>query len=131
MGGYLYNRLFYIFIYFVREHMSDRRSDRLPLSGLRSHQGGIFGPHSGLSRRMGDAALYLPIILWLAAAFVQRYVCLRARLFGWMKWAGILLICGMIVFYVISMCRYFPDRAPYIYHSDNLIQKIVIYRQLW
>lgn len=60
MGGYLYNRLFYIFIYFVREHMSDRRSDRLPLSGLRPHQGGIFGPHSGLSRRMGDAALYLP-----------------------------------------------------------------------
>ena len=72
-----------------------------------------------------------PIILWLAAAFVQRYVCLRARLFGWMKWVGILLIYGMIVFYVISMCRYFPDRAPYIYHSDNLIQKIVIYRQLW
>ena len=72
-----------------------------------------------------------PITLWLVAAFLQRYGCLRAHLFEWMKWAGILLVCGMIVFYVISMCRCFPDRMPYVYHSDNLLQKIVIYRQLW
>ena len=72
-----------------------------------------------------------PILLWLGAAFVQRYLLRRRNLSGWLKWVGILLICGMLVFYAVSMYRYFPDREPYIYHSDNLLQKIVIYRQLW
>ena len=72
-----------------------------------------------------------PILLWLGAAAVQRYLLRRRNLSGWLKWVGILLICGMLVFYAVSMYRYFPDREPYIYHSDNLLQKIVIYRQLW
>ena len=70
-------------------------------------------------------------LLWLGAAAVQRYLLRRRNLSGWLKWVGILLICGMLVFYAVSMYRYFPDREPYIYHSDNLLQKIVIYRQLW
>lgn len=90
---------------------------------------------SVLTLRFADAwelqPFIYPILLWLAAAAVQRYFCRRRRLSVWLKWAGAVLICGMVVFYAVSMYRYFPDRAPYLYHSDNLLQKIVIYRQLW
>ena len=90
---------------------------------------------SVLTLRFADAwelqPFIYPILLWLAAAVVQRYFCRRRRLSVWLKWAGAVLICGMAVFYAVSMYRYFPDRAPYLYHSDNLLQKIVIYRQLW
>ena len=57
--------------------MSDRRSDRLPLSGLRPHQGGILVLTLDFRGAWEMQPFIFPIILWLAAAFVQRYVCLR------------------------------------------------------
>lgn len=69
-----------------------------------------------------------PVVLWVAAAFVHRYIFFRQRMSALLKYTGIFLVCVMVLYYSACMYRYFPDRSPYIYHSDNLFQMIVIDR---
>ncbi len=33
----------------------------------------------------------------------------------------VILVSGMLVFYVVRMVLYFPDRVPYVYAQDNLL----------
>ena len=85
-----------------------------------------------LTFRFGQAWEMQPFIypaaLWLLAAAWIRYGSGRRRLPDWLKAAGGAVILGMAVFYAARMWMYFPDRAPYVYHPDNLIRMIVIRR---
>lgn len=72
-----------------------------------------------------------PIGVWAAGAFFSRYCLMKKHLPIWLKVFGGVLAAGMVLYYTFCMSRYFPERAPYIYHEDNLIRKIVMYRQVW
>lgn len=53
----------------------------------------------------------------------NRYILLR-KTPEWLKWMTILLIIGMIGFYIWRMIVYFPGEPPMSYYPHNLLTKI-------
>lgn len=92
-------------------------------------------------------AAYIHPLAYVIAAFViycgfYRYIR-GTKIYGF-KYLFVILIITMLIFYVIRMALYFPDRVPYVYASDNiladrlpeyekaiqwLIQKLRVFRQ--
>lgn len=63
-------------------------------------------------------------IIFLAAWFcIQRYILQKNNMEA-MKWYTIILIAGMIVFYIWRMYHYFPDIPPMGYFKYNIIYRI-------
>ncbi|MDR1801653.1 MAG: DUF2752 domain-containing protein [Lachnospiraceae bacterium] len=60
----------------------------------------------------------------LIALFISRYVIQKknAELF---KWLCILLIVGMLGFYIYRMLVFFPDVTPMVYYKDAFLYKIL------
>ncbi|MCM1122263.1 MAG: DUF2752 domain-containing protein [Eubacterium sp.] len=57
------------------------------------------------------------------------YFCVNRYLLGrkaigikWMVAAVFVLLVGV---YLVRMCRYFPDRAPYVYNEDNMLARML------
>ena len=62
-------------------------------------------------------------IAFLAAAFVIRRYVLQKEVRSLQKWL-ILLLAGMLVFYIYRMIRYFPGEPPMSYYPGNLLNRI-------
>lgn len=62
-------------------------------------------------------------IALLAAAFVIRRYVLQKEVRSLQKWL-ILLLAGMLVFYIYRMIRYFPGEPPMSYYPGNLLKRI-------
>lgn len=60
-------------------------------------------------------------VIALAVVFVaERYVC-QSRRMKVSKWCAIVVIVGMVVFYVWRMVNMFPDVPPMTYYHRNLL----------
>lgn len=62
------------------------------------------------------------IVLLAAVFFIRRYL-LHREVRSLQKWL-ILLMAGMLVFYIYRMIRYFPGVPPMSYYSGNLLNRI-------
>lgn len=64
-----------------------------------------------------------PVIGLAIVFFVERYI-LQKKKPALLKWCAIIVLAGMIVFYVWRMVRYFPDVPPMTYYNRNLLNGI-------
>lgn len=63
-----------------------------------------------------------PIILLILIALTRRYILKRSNK---VLWKGlIVLIIGLVIFYIYRMIRYFPGGQPISYYGENLFHKI-------
>lgn len=61
-----------------------------------------------------------PIIVLAVIFFAERYILQKEKL-NVSKWCAVLIIAGMILFYVWRMVRFFPDVPPMTYYNRNLL----------
>lgn len=61
-----------------------------------------------------------PIIGWFLAAGVYRYL-LGKKIPKWLKYAAIVLILGMVCFYLYRMRTDFPNVPPMTYTPENFL----------
>ncbi len=63
-------------------------------------------------------------IILLVILFVwNRYICLRKDM-KWLQFLAVIVLCGMCVFYIYRMIRYFPGEPPMSYYDGNLLKQI-------
>ena len=62
-----------------------------------------------------------PIAAFVATYCVERYILLKQKASPWMMRALIVLLIGMILYYIWRMYRYFPGEPPMSYNSHALI----------
>lgn len=67
--------------------------------------------------------VYFIVLLIVIFAF-NRYILLR-KTPEWLKWMTIIVLFGMIVFYVWRMITVFPGEPPMSYYSENLLAKML------
>lgn len=71
----------------------------------------------------------LPVVLLAAYGVIQRYF-LRRKIKGWKLLVGILCV-GMLAAYIYRMVTVFPNRPPYVYTTDNFLERsIPFYRDM-
>lgn len=54
----------------------------------------------------------------------NRYICQKMVQPGYMKVLFGIMLCGMVVFYIYRMLRYFPGNPPMSYYSNNVLHFI-------
>ena len=64
-----------------------------------------------------------PIIVLFVLFGINRYILLK-KTPEYMKWFLILIILGLIGFYIWRMYMFFPDVPPMTYYSGNLVSKL-------
>ncbi|OUP63738.1 DUF2752 domain-containing protein [Sellimonas sp.] len=67
---------------------------------------------------------FIYAIVALAGAFCIRRYILHKETTSLKKWLLLLLI-GMILFYIYRMIRYFPGEPPMSFYRDNLINRLL------
>ena len=66
-------------------------------------------------------------IIFLAVLFViERYV-LQKKEMKILKWCAIVVLVGMILFYIWRMIKYFPDTPPMTYYGNNVLNHMSKY----
>ena len=64
-------------------------------------------------------------IIGLAIAFcVERYILFRKKYTG-LRWCTIVLIAGMLVFYIWRMYKFFPGEPPMSYYRYNMLSRLI------
>lgn len=75
----------------------------------------------GMAWQMNPAVF--PLAAWLLFFLVERYAFGKT---GKGVKAGIVMVLLFMVFcYMVRMWRYFPEREPYVYRPDNLLQRLL------
>lgn len=64
-----------------------------------------------------------PIIVLILVFCVRRYI-LQKKNMEMLKWCVIIVMIGMILFYIWRMIRYFPGEPPMSYYYHNLLRRL-------
>lgn len=91
----------------------------LPCAGCGLTRAFLFIIRGEFARAFYIQPLSYPIVLFLLYCGFYRYIK-GSRIRGFQP-MFILLICVMLIFYIIRMYLYFPDRVPYVYQTDNTL----------
>lgn len=67
---------------------------------------------------------FIYAVLALAVVFVTERYLLQSKSMKVSKWCGIVVMAGMLLFYLWRMAHFFPDTPPMTYYSHNLLQKV-------
>lgn len=67
-----------------------------------------------------------PIMMLVLCFFVEHYVLLRKEQ-TISKWFAIIIMVGMIVFYIWRMITQFPDVPPMTYYRHNVIRYLLLF----
>lgn len=66
-----------------------------------------------------------PIIVMVIIYSIERYVLMKKEMVM-LKWYAVLMIIGLLLFYVWRMKRLFPDVSPMTYYPHNFLNRILI-----
>ena len=91
----------------------------LPCAGCGLTRAFLFVARGQFARAFYIQPFVYPIMLFLLYCGFCRYVK-GSKVKGFQP-MFILLVCGMLIFYIIRMYLYFPDRVPYVYQTDNTL----------
>ncbi len=97
----------------------------LPCAGCGMTRAVFFMITGQFSRSFRLNPMALPVILFAAYSIFTRYI-LNKKVKGFK--IGIIILCaGMLIAYIYRMVTVFPNRPPYVYTANNLMEKCIPY----
>ncbi|MBQ2936269.1 MAG: DUF2752 domain-containing protein [Lachnospiraceae bacterium] len=119
--------VYYVFVHLIKAAFCPLlQTTGIPCAGCGLTRAFLFIIRGEFSRALYIQPMAYFIIAFLLYCGFFRYIK-GSRIRGFTP-VFILLVLGMLVFYVIRMCIYFPDRVPYVYMKENtLAERIPLY----